>query len=216
MSLKLLFARHGASDAHDIDEDTVDIFRQTRTTPLGQRGRNQARHLGKKISIFRPDVLICSPYVRARETAEIIAEYAPLFPNTLDDLREIRRIVDGQSIYSQINLDYKKWRGETIRTGNLNDRFHPNDESFEELFVRATKIKYWLLQEFDGQTVLVVSHSQFLAMLITSMLHGDRPEPSVLFGSFNRHFMNHGALSIIKHNSLRWNLESFNDTSHLQ
>lgn len=218
MSLKLLLARHGSADAYEQIDQDVEISRQTPSTPLSHSGTIQAQQLGKQVSIYRPDVLLTSPYRRARQTADIVANYSPLFSNVFPDLAEIRRVVDGQSIYSQLNLDYKRWRGETIRKGDLQSKFHPQDESFGEFQKKVVRFKYRLLQEFDNQTVLVIGHSQFFSMFISSVILGDKPHPLALFESFNRHFMSHGAITVMTHGYRHgWQMKprDFNITKHL-
>ena len=220
MFIKVLLARHGSSDAYEQLDQDVDVFRQTPLTPLSHAGIIQAQQLSKQISIYRPDVLLTSPYRRTRQTADIVAQYVPLFANVIDDLREIKRVVDKKvSIYSQLNLDYKRWRGETIRKADLSAKFHPKDESHGEFLARETRVKHWLIQELDGQTVLVVGHSQAHAMLLGSMILGDHPKPHTLFNFFNQHFMNHGAITIVTHDHRHgWQMkeEDFNITKHLK
>ncbi len=216
----LIIGRHGASvDYENIDQD-VDIKRQTKLSKLSHSGKDQAHLQGRQVSIYRPDVMFTSPYQRARETAEIVAEYSPqLFPNIIEDLAEIRRIVDGHSIYSQLNLDYKKWRGETLRKADLNARFHPKDESFGELIARQTKFKYYLQKEYDNQTIFASGHSQAHGMLMASCLLGDKPDPRAVFEFFNRHFMSHGAISILTWDYRKgWQMKDseFNITKHLK
>lgn len=218
MSLKLLLARHGSSDAYEQIDAEEEIFRQTKSSPLSHLGQSQAHLLGRQVAIYRPGVLLTSPFTRARQTADIVVKYSPLFSNVFPELAEIHRVVDGQSIYSQINLDYKRWRGETIRNGDMKSKFHPQDESFGEFHSRVNKIKSWLSQEFDNQTVLVIGHSQFFSMFISSVILGDKPHPLALFESFNRHFMSHGAITIVTYDYRhRWQMKprDFNITKHL-
>ncbi len=217
MTLKVLLARHGTSLPYENIDADKDIVRQSKFTPLGPRGILQAQLLGKKIATLKPDVLLNSPYRRAAETAEIIARFAPLCPNAIDDLREIRRIVDGHSVYSQLNLDYKKWRGEAIKRGDMVGKFHPHDQSFGEYLAQILRVKHWLPKEFDNQTVLIVGHSQFSSMFISSALLGDKPSPSSLFTYFNRYFMTHAALTTLEyHYRHGWKVIDFNNTSHLK
>jgi broad specificity phosphatase PhoE len=219
VSVKVILARHGASVAYEKIDEEGDIFRQKNSTPLSQLGITQAQQLGKQVSIFRPDVLACSPQKRARKTAEIVTEYNPLFSNVIEDLREIRRVVDGQSIYNQLNLDYKRWRGEIIRRADLTAKFHTSDESHGEFLARQTRVKHWISQEFDGQTIIIVGHSQAHAMLLSSMILGDHPKPRELFGLFNRLFMSHGAITIVTYDYRKgWQMkeENFNITKHLK
>lgn len=218
MSIKLFLSRHGSSQAYENIDAEEDVFRQTRFTPLSRDGIMDARKLAMYVSQLRPDVLLCSPFRRAQQTAEIVTEYnSYLFPNAIDDLGEIRRIVDGQSIYGDLNLRYKKWRGDAIRRRDLNSRFHPKDESFGEASKRSVRVVRWIENEFDNQTVLVIGHSQLEAMMITAMLEGDNPHPAVFFDSFNRHFMAHCAVTTMEKTPRSgWKMKKFNDTSHLK
>lgn len=219
MSVKVMLARHGASVAYEKIDEESDIFRQKSITPLSQLGITQAQKLAQRVTVYHPDAMIVSPYLRARLTGEIVAEFNPLFPNVVDELKEIRRVVDGKSIYSQLNLDYKLWRGEVIRKADLSAKFHPKDESHGELFIRETSLKHWLSQEFDGQTILVVGHSQAHAMLLGSMILGDRPKPRELLDLFNRLFMSHAAITILTYDYRKgWRMkpEDFNITKHLK
>lgn len=222
MSLKLLLVRHGESDAYKkVDQDDAIILRQTSKSPLSEPlGITQAQLLGKELSVYRPEVLITSPYLRARQTADFIAKFSPqLFPNVIEDLSEVRRVVDGEDIYGDLNQKFKKWRGEAIRNGDLHGKFHPQDESFGELFARASRLKRWILKEFDDQVVVVSGHSQSDGMFIGSALLGDKPNPHLLFDFFNKHFMSHAAYSVLTWDHRKgWQMkpEEFNITKHLK
>ena len=41
--------------------------------PLTEHGRDQARQLGEQLAAERPDAVVTSPLLRARETAEVLA-----------------------------------------------------------------------------------------------------------------------------------------------
>ena len=79
--------RHGQSAgnvARDLAEAAghplIDIMTRDMDTPLSDLGREQARALGHWFAEMgdesRPTVALCSPYVRARETADIVLETA--------------------------------------------------------------------------------------------------------------------------------------------
>ena len=46
--------------------------------PLTEEGRAAARALGERLAAHHPDAVVCSPLLRARETAELIARAAGL------------------------------------------------------------------------------------------------------------------------------------------
>ena len=61
--MRLFLARHAAAAAGHPDE----------LRPLTQEGREQARALGARLVAARPDVVLTSPLLRARETAGAVA-----------------------------------------------------------------------------------------------------------------------------------------------
>lgn len=62
------FVRHGESEAN-----VAPVF-QSPDSPLSERGRHQAQLIGERVSQLRFDALISSPFARARETAQVIAQ----------------------------------------------------------------------------------------------------------------------------------------------
>jgi phosphohistidine phosphatase len=68
--IELCFLRH----AQAADRETWEQPDEAR--PLTEKGRRQAERLGRHLAAagFAPDAVITSPLVRARETAEIVAD----------------------------------------------------------------------------------------------------------------------------------------------
>jgi phosphohistidine phosphatase len=64
--VRLIVVRHAHADPGDPDE----------LRPLSARGRGEARALAERLSGERPDVVLSSPLLRARETAAAIAKAA--------------------------------------------------------------------------------------------------------------------------------------------
>jgi phosphohistidine phosphatase SixA len=54
--------------------------------PLTAEGREQARALGEKLAAHGLDAVVCSPLLRARETADLIAQAAGLEAETEEQL----------------------------------------------------------------------------------------------------------------------------------
>lgn len=67
VELCLLRHAHAGDAAHWLDDDDL--------RPLTDRGRGQADRIGRLLvaASYRPDAVIASPLVRARDTAEIVA-----------------------------------------------------------------------------------------------------------------------------------------------
>ena len=64
--MRLILVRHAHSDPGEPDE----------LRPLSARGRDEARALGERLAAERPDLVLSSPLLRARETAAAIAKAA--------------------------------------------------------------------------------------------------------------------------------------------
>lgn len=95
--MKLWLLRHGAAEAyqrHDADRQ------------LTEQGRVQVMQAAESLSAIEFDCVLCSPYVRARQTAELLCstlkqqksiEIVPwLTPE--DDVREVVRKLDGYPV----------------------------------------------------------------------------------------------------------------------
>jgi phosphohistidine phosphatase SixA len=85
--VRLFLVRHAHAKSGDPDE----------LRPLSARGREEARKLGERFAAVEPTLVITSPLLRARETANAIAKAAGaelriderLAPGaTADDIRE--------------------------------------------------------------------------------------------------------------------------------
>jgi phosphohistidine phosphatase len=70
--MRLFLVRHAEAAPGEPDE----------LRPLTPAGRNVARHLGVRLASERPDAVVSSPLLRARETAEQIARAAGLTAET--------------------------------------------------------------------------------------------------------------------------------------
>ncbi len=67
--MKLTLLRHGKSDWDVPVNDPID-------RPLKKRGRKDAHRMGAFFADMVPDLIVCSPAIRTRRTAELFAEGA--------------------------------------------------------------------------------------------------------------------------------------------
>jgi len=81
---RLILVRHAESEGNRDRR-----FTTSPAVPLTARGREQAKEVAERIGRqYRPKLVITSPYARARETAEIIADALGLDLHVEDGLRE--------------------------------------------------------------------------------------------------------------------------------
>ena len=88
---EIIFVRHGEQHIPDPRRGPVgDTF----DPPLTERGENQAKAVGERLSADRVDVVYASPLKRALETGRQVARHHRLEPIVLPDLREIEEFRD--------------------------------------------------------------------------------------------------------------------------
>jgi broad specificity phosphatase PhoE len=170
----LWIARHGQSAgnvARDAAEAAgqalIDIQYRDIDTPLSKLGEEQSQALGRWFrdlpAAQRPEVILCSPYVRARETARIVMENAGLQPG-----RDVRLRVDERLREKEFGvLDRLTKHGIAQKFPDLDaQRRHvgkfyfrpPGGESWCDVILRLRSLTEMVTREHAGQRVLVVAH----------------------------------------------------------
>jgi broad specificity phosphatase PhoE len=170
----LWIVRHGQSAgnvARDAAEAAghalIDLEFRDIDVPLSELGAQQSRALGRWFGQLprpeQPQVLLCSPYVRARETAHLLLEQAGLRPG-----HEVRLRVDERLREKEFGiLDRLTKHGIHQKYPELNEqRTHvgkfyfrpPGGESWCDVILRLRSLTEMMSREHAGQRVLVVAH----------------------------------------------------------
>ena len=220
----LLLVRHGeslgnlaAARAEAERSEVVEVATRDADTPLSDRGRDQARALGTFLASLdpdeRPEVVWCSPYVRARETARIALEEAGLdLPVRLDERLRDRELGI---------LDRLTWRGvqarhpsEAERRRHLGKMYHrpPGGESWADVALRARAALGDLLPRDAGRRVLVVVHDA-VVMLLRYVL--EELTEDELMAIVRERSIRNASLTRLDRGDDRWELTAFDDVAHL-
>jgi broad specificity phosphatase PhoE len=167
-------ARHGQSAgnvARDAAEAAghvlIDIEYRDIDTPLSVLGEEQSLALGHWFGQLPPDqkpqVVLCSPYVRARETARLLMGAAQLRAG-----EDVRLRVDERLREKEFGiLDRLTKHGIRNRFPELSEqRSHvgkfyfrpPGGESWCDVILRLRSLTEMVTREHAGQRVLVVAH----------------------------------------------------------
>ena len=160
------FVRHGESEAN-AQRIPIDNGR----SPLTEKGKKQSAFLAKRFRTIPVDVILASPYVRTKETAELFnaelqkpVEYVPTFeerrgPSAMDGLP--KSDPRWEKLHTALKMHYHEpnWR-------------YSDEENFEDFKSRGKKALV-LLQARKEKTIVVITHGGFLRMLIALMLHGE-------------------------------------------
>jgi len=169
----LWIVRHGQSAgnvARDAAEaaglSVIDIAERDIDVPLSDLGREQARALGHWFGSLpperAPEVVLTSPYVRARQTTKLLMEAAGL------DARKVRVRVDERLREKEFGLldrltvhgireKYPELAAQRVHVGKFYFR-PPGGESWCDVILRLRSVIEMVSREHDGQRVLVVAH----------------------------------------------------------
>ena len=199
----LYLARHAQTAS-----SAVDSFNGRGELPLTERGREQSRKLGQRLSVVRFAAVVRSPLGRARETAELVA---PTVPHV---------VMEGLT-----EIDYGAWVGLTPEEARARDpRLYdawladpaavapPGGETAAQVAERVLAALRSIEKAFEavGKAVLGISHKATLRILGASLTDA----PIRLYR--RRWPQDECALNLIE---LRKDKEPFlrlwNDTAHL-
>jgi len=154
--IKLIFVRHGESEKNTLDVKSCSLDK----FPLTEKGRREVNELAKKIK-DRIDLIITSPVLRARETAEI-----------LNKKLKVKILID--SLISEYNCgqwndrfkkdlrendeNYQNYKQIISKEEKYNFKMGITGESMKEIVKRTRKFINKIKKEYSNKNILLVSH----------------------------------------------------------
>jgi broad specificity phosphatase PhoE len=168
----LWIVRHGqsagnvASDAAEAQGlQSIDIATRDIDVPLSDLGRRQAQSLGRWFGKMeardRPEVVLCSPYIRAHDTALRLLEAGKMTADVklrLDErLREKEFGILDRLTHFGIGQQYPELDEERRHVGKFYFR-PPGGESWCDVILRLRTLLEMVTREYAGQRVLVIAH----------------------------------------------------------
>jgi broad specificity phosphatase PhoE len=201
MGCRMLFIRHGET-----------VWNQERRcqgftdVPLSDRGDDQASALALALKGARLDAVYSSDLVRARRTAEVIAEPHRILVKSDARLREMNQgALEGKNLEGLLSSHpelLKKWMREPAEVEM------PRGESMRSVQARAWQaVKEITGRHHDG-LVAVVSHNLCILSIICKAINLD-------LNHFRRLRMENASISEIEFGSHGPVLCRINDTAHL-
>ena len=128
------------------------------TRPLTAKGFRDAMKLCEKLSSTRIDAVYSSPYLRARQTIEPIAQARGLAIETIDDLRE--RLLSSS--------DLPEWRAHLKRSWNDFDYAPQGGETSRVAQARVVRVLDTIASRHTAGTVILASHGNLIALALNA------------------------------------------------
>ena len=153
-SLTILLIRHAESIAPGISG--FDEY----SRPLTAKGMRDASQLCDTLSSMRVDAAYSSPYLRARQTIEPIAQARCLAIETVEDLRE--RLLSP--------VDLPDWRAHLKRSWEDFDYAPVGGETSREAQARVVRVLEMVPARHAGGTVVLASHGNLIALALNAFL----------------------------------------------
>ena len=205
---KIYFVRHGES------EGNVKLIMQGPETLLTERGREQAVAIAERCAKLPIEAIVSSSMVRAKQTAEIIAEKTnkPLEFSDLFVERRRPKEVSGKHFEDPEVVGFRR----AIRdTADIDFRFS-DEENFGDLKERAYNALEFLRNRKE-ENILVVTHGLFLRMIVAYVFFGEQLNGHEIKQLFWKLSHANTGITVIEFNDKEnsWNLRTWNDHAHL-
>jgi broad specificity phosphatase PhoE len=182
MMALVILVRHGQTD-----DNVSGRLSGQEPVPLNARGREQVQATADVLSCLGVTRILSSPLVRARQTAEILAQHLQVEIEEAPDLREV---------------GYGDWEGKYFRDLRAHpvaqQVFHnpasvvfPNGESLLDVQRRGVQVIESVHQRYPQEVTVLVSHGD---VILTALAHYlDMP-----FNEYRRLNLDTGAISVLE------------------
>ncbi len=223
---ELLLVRHGesegnvaAAEANAAGAEEIDVPARDPDVVLSDLGRRQSAAVGTRLSELatkeRPEVVVCSPYARARETARLACKAAGMgLPVRIDErLRDRELGVLDRLTEAGVAARYPEEHARRRWQGKFYHR-PAGGESWVDVLLR---LRSWLSDAdaaLAGSRVLVVSHDVVIVLL--RYLCTGLDEEAVLELARTTPVRNAALSRYVRDSHGGWQIPTYDDVAHLQ
>ena len=222
---QLLLVRHGESQgnvaatvAHETGAHVIPVPARDADVELSDTGRMQSLALGRLLADFPADsraVVWSSPYLRARQTAELAVTTGGWQTPVLVDERLRDRELGILDTLTSLGVE-ARFPEEAERRRWLGKFYYrpPGGESWADVVLRLRSLLSDLDRQYPGQNVMLVCHDA-LILLIRYILEG-LTEREILDIAAASAVLNASVSRFVRPDGTGgWQLESFNMADHL-
>jgi broad specificity phosphatase PhoE len=220
----LILTRHGESvgnvarEAAEADAaDVITVSQRDADVPLSPAGQSQAEALGRHLRTLPPDDqprrVVCSPYARARQTAQIALHASGLTLPMVIDERVRDRELGVLDLLTSVGVE-RRFPQEAQRRRWLGKFYYrpPGGESWADLVLRLRSTLVDLEAGGDG-SVLIVAHDAVI--LLIRYICEDLDEAGILSIAASQSVANASITRLRREPGGPWQLLVFNDATHL-
>jgi glucosyl-3-phosphoglycerate phosphatase len=185
--MHVYFVRHGQTD-----ENQRSVY-QAPNTSLSAKGYDEARTVGELLRPTNPTLVVSSTHERAIQTARIIGQCVGITPTINHLVREVEWPSDliGQRLNGVRALTFL-----FLSTLYRNSpTWHYKDaENYRDIYLRIQKTYRFIESLAEAHdAIVIVSHSEYLRLLVRYMCHGERLSLGELLGTlFSVNHMKNG------------------------
>jgi broad specificity phosphatase PhoE len=183
----IVLVRHGKSAGNVLSHRPQKDFylphgMTDETLPLTDRGKAQASKTGEWLSKNYPegfDVIISSPFLRAKETAEFACIAARW--DVVNIIFEPLAVERDWGVFLDVHTGQQRDFNDVLRRDRRGGRI-PGGESLDETRARAHDFLRKLHSEYEGKRILVFTHGEFIQECIAAALEELGQPTDLAFG----------------------------------
>ncbi|MCK9573751.1 MAG: histidine phosphatase family protein [Candidatus Paceibacterota bacterium] len=203
----IYFVRHGETEYNKLHL-SADEHDQ-----LSENGSRQARLVAQRAKLIDLETIYASTMKRAVQTAGMIQEETGKEIIYSDILVEHRRPSEMLGHRSNGQMAAKINEECNLHQDDINWHYS-DEENFLEYKVRAIKALEYL-EGLPQKNILVVSHGNFIKMLVLTMALEDMVKPAILYAFANKLKITNTGITYCKKTEAGWSIEAVNDHQHL-
>ncbi|MET1039084.1 MAG: histidine phosphatase family protein [Aeromicrobium sp.] len=214
--------RHGESTANvaagsaERDRlDLIDIAEREADVPLSDLGRKQAESLGRRMRLTPgtelPDLVVVSPFLRARQTAEIAMGDLDVRIRVDERLRDRDLGVLDLHTVQGIQARFPEESARRKRHGKFYYR-PPGGESWADVALRLRALLREIEQDRPGRRIVLFAHD--VVVSTTRYVLEDLEEQELMEAAAKTPIANASLSSWVRSEGI-WRCGSFNDVEHL-
>jgi len=200
---------------HSQSEMNLGGVHQHTATPLSKKGVEEVQSLAERLKEVAIDVIYSSPFVRAQQTAERIAESIGKKVVVLDALQELRRpsVMEGKRDDDSSVKEIKRRLQENYAN---KDWHYADEENFWDFRERVEQLMQRLQQE-QAEHILLVTHGLVIKMFLALCVLRDKLTPELFLSFQDTLYLSTAGITQCHYSQQRdWMVLRMNDTAHLE